>query len=319
MTSLLAQLKAHTVVVADTGELSAIQRFQPEDATTNPSLILKAIAAGQYPELLSAAIAQARQLSDDLHQQLQLASDRLVVAMGVEILRHVPGRVSTEVPARLSFDTAATLSKARELCQLYQQAGIPRERILIKIASTWEGIQAARVLEQEGIQCNLTLIFNFAQARACAEAGVFLISPFVGRILDWHVKQQPHQHFPPTTEPGVESVKAIYQFFKKHDYRTVVMGASFRNAGEILALSGCDRLTISPTLLEELAAQQGQVPRALQDSGERAPRPVALDEASFRWQMNEDAMATEKLAEGIRVFHQDQCKLDALLRQALLN
>lgn len=312
--SLLEQLRELSSVVADTGDIEAIARFHPLDATTNPSLLLKAAALPAYAPLVDAALAGARGSGD---ARLGDASDRLAVAIGGEILKLIPGRVSTEVDARLSFDTAATIAKARHIVQLYEHAGVGRERLLIKIASTWEGIRAAETLEREGIHCNLTLLFSFAQAVACAEAGVFLISPFVGRILDWHLASGAPKPATPQDDPGVQSVARIWQYYKRHGYATVVMGASFRNTGQILALAGCDRLTISPELLAELAQAEGEVPRALVDDGERAPPPAPLDEANFRWQHNEDAMATEKLAEGIRKFAADQVKLEALLRERM--
>lgn len=317
MPNLLEQLKQLSTIVADTGDLEAIRRFAPQDATTNPSLILKAVQSGQYDGLLDEILAAARDHNGTLEEAVDEACDRLIVAMGALILDHVPGRVSTEVNARLSFDRDASIAKARRLVDLYEEAGIDRDRILIKLASTWEGIRAAEVLEREGIECNLTLIFSFAQARACAEAGAYLVSPFVGRILDWYRQAEPQRDYAPGDEPGVQSVRAIYRYFRRHEYPTVVMGASFRNSGEILALAGCDRLTISPALLEELANTEGTVERALPISGERAPRPEPITEAEFRWQLNEDAMATEKLAEGIRGFEVDQLKLEALLRERL--
>ena len=317
MSSLLEQLKAHSVVVADTGDIAAIKRFQPQDATTNPTLILKALQAGQYARQVEAALDWAQARSQSTAELLHMACDWLVVSMGVEILEQIPGRVSTEVPAALSFDTQATLDKARALYRQYLDLGIPGERVLVKIAATWEGIQAARQLEREGIQCNLTLIFNLAQARACAEAGVYLVSPFVGRILDWHLRETPGSRFGPDSDPGVLSVREIYAFFKQHGYATVVMAASFRNLDEVLALSGCDRLTISPVLLAELATAQGQLPPALQAAGPRQAPPAALSESEFRWQLNQDAMATTKLAEGIRQFHADHLKLEALLAERL--
>lgn len=311
--SQLEQLKAMTVVVADTGDITAMRQYQPEDATTNPSLLLKAAELPEYASLVAAAIAWAQHQSRDRDQQMPLAMDRLAVNIGLEILKILPGRVSTEVDARLSFDTQATLARARRLLALYWEAGIPSERVLVKIASTWEGIQAAAQLEREGIHCNLTLLFNFAQARACAEAGVTLISPFVGRILDWHKAKAGGGDIPPEADPGVLSVRRIYQYYKQLGYQTIVMGASFRSVGEVLALAGCDRLTISPNLLAELAASTAPVQRQLADTGERQPRPLALTEAEFRWAMNEDAMATEKLAEGIRNFTADQIKLEQKL------
>ncbi|MFT4178799.1 MAG: transaldolase [Thermomonas sp.] len=312
MTSQLEQLRTLSSVVADTGDIDAIARFQPMDATTNPSLLLKAAALPAYAPLLDAAVAQAS--GDD---KLGDACDRLAVAIGGQILKLIPGRVSTEVDARLSFDTEATVAKAKRIVQLYADAGIGTDRLLIKIASTWEGIRAAEQLEREGIHCNLTLLFSFAQAVACAEAGVFLISPFVGRILDWHLANGMAKPATPQDDPGVQSVQRIWQYYKRHDYRTVVMGASFRNTGEVLALAGCDRLTISPELLGELAQSDATVERALVDAGERAAPPATLGEAAFRWQHNEDAMATEKLADGIRKFAADQRKLEALLAAKL--
>lgn len=317
MTSLLEQLKHYSTVVADTGDLEAISRFKPQDATTNPSLILKAVQSGQYDSLLESLTATVHQQGLSGGDAIDEMTDRLIVAMGQRILAQVPGRVSTEVNARLSFDVDASLNKARRLVALYEEAGVSRNRILIKLAATWEGIEAARVLEQEGIQCNLTLIFNFAQARACAEAGVYLISPFVGRILDWHRKADPEATFEPEQEPGVQSVRSIYGYFRAMEYPTIVMGASFRNVGEVLALSGCDRLTISPALLATLDESDGPLSRVLIDNPERHTRPDPLTEAEFRWLMNEDAMATEKLAEGIRGFEADQQTLERLLAQRL--
>ncbi|MFN3703655.1 transaldolase [Thermomonas sp.] len=312
MTSQLDQLRQHSAVVADTGDIQAIARFAPTDATTNPSLLLKAAALPAYAAHLAAAVAAAS--GDD---PLADACDRLAVAIGGEILKLIPGRVSTEVDARLSFDTEATVARARRLVQLYADAGIGSDRLLIKIAATWEGIRAAERLEREGIHCNLTLLFSFAQAVACADAGVFLISPFVGRILDWHLA---HGMVPPATpqdDPGVQSVTRIWQHYKRHGYGTVVMGASFRNTGQVLALAGCDRLTIAPELLTELAQSDALVTRTLSDDGQRLPAPPPLPEPAFRWQHNEDAMATEKLAEGIRKFAVDQRALEALLAPRL--
>lgn len=316
MNDLLSQLKTVTTVVVDSGDLGAIEQFRPVDATTNPSLLLNASQLDFAKPLLTAAVAYAKTHTQDAEQQLALASDKFAVDVGTAISKLVPGRVSTEVDARLSFDTEATLDKARQLVALYQQNGVSTDRILIKIASTWEGIQAARVLEQEGIQCNLTLLFHMAQARACAEAGVFLISPFVGRILDWY-KANTKQDYTAETDPGVLSVREIYQFFKQHGYPTVVMGASFRNIGEVLALAGCDRLTISPALLDELSQQTGQLDVKLQDKGVTNSKPEPLTEQQFRWALNEDAMATEKLAEGIRKFAVDQRKLEDVIRAQL--
>lgn len=316
MKDLLSQLKAVTTVVVDSGDLNAIEQFRPVDATTNPSLLLNASQLDFAKPMLTTAIAYAKTQSQDPAQQLALASDKFAVDVGTAISRLVPGRVSTEVDARLSFDTAATIAKARQLVALYQQNGIGTDRILIKIASTWEGIQAAKVLEQEGIQCNLTLLFHLAQARACAEAGVYLISPFVGRILDWY-KANTKQDYTAETDPGVLSVREIYQFFKQHGYSTIVMGASFRNIGEVLALAGCDRLTISPALLDELSQLQGELEVKLRDQGVTSTKPAVLNEQQFRWALNEDAMATEKLADGIRKFAIDQRKLEALIQSQL--
>ncbi|MEM7077028.1 MAG: transaldolase [Pseudomonadota bacterium] len=308
----LEQLKAMTDVVADTGEIAAIREFAPLDATTNPSLLLKAAALPEYAPLLAEAKRYAGAQGGSSAATLALACDKLAVDIGTEILKIIPGRVSSEVDARLSFDTPATIAKAQRLIELYAENGINPDRVLIKIASTWEGIRAAEQLEQQGIQCNLTLLFGFAQAVACADAGVFLISPFVGRILDWY-KAATGETYTAETDPGVVSVKRIYDYYKTHGYATVVMGASFRNTGEIEALAGCDRLTISPGLLEELAADDGELVRALDPDGADGEARVDQDEGSFRWAMNEDAMATEKLAEGIRNFAADQVKLEQLL------
>ena len=312
MTSQLEQLRQFSAVVADTGDIEAIARFKPMDATTNPSLLLKAAALPAYAPLLDAAIARAA--GED---RVGDACDRLAVAIGCEILKLIPGRVSTEVDARLSFDTEATIAKAHRLVQLYADAGIGSDRLLIKIASTWEGIRAAEALERAGIHCNLTLLFSFAQAVACAEAGAFLISPFVGRILDWHLANGMQKPATPRDDPGVQSVTRIWRHYKRHGYATVVMGASFRNTGEVLALAGCDRLTISPDLLAALEQSDAAVERALVDAGERRAPPAPLDEAAFRWQHNEDAMATEKLGEGIRKFAADQRTLEALVAQRI--
>jgi transaldolase len=304
MTSKLDQLKQFTTVVADTGDLDAIARLKPVDATTNPSLLLKAAAMPGYGELLKSAVTAGQ-------GDLGLACDHFGVAVGGEILKIVPGRISTEVDARLSFDTQATLRRAERLISLYDQAGISRERVLIKIASTWEGIRAAEQLEKAGIQCNLPLLFSVAQAQACADAGVFLISPFVGRIYDWYKKAE-GRDFVGAEDPGVQSVTRIYNYYKANAYSTVVMGASFRNTGQIEALAGCDRLTISPELLQQLADDQQPLARLL-SPGQNAEPKQSLAEGQFRWAMNEDAMATEKLAEGIRLFARDQEKLEKLL------
>ena len=316
MSNLLSQLKAVTTVVVDSGDLTAIEQFRPVDATTNPSLLLNASQQAFAGPVLANAVAYAKSKTADSAAQLSLASDKFAVDIGTNISKLVPGRVSTEVDARLSFDTDATIAKAKQLVALYQENGVATDRILIKIASTWEGIQAARQLEQQGIQCNLTLLFHMAQARACAEAGVYLISPFVGRILDWY-KANTGKDYSAETDPGVLSVRDIYRFYKQHGFKTVVMGASFRNTGEILALAGCDRLTISPALLAELDQMQGKLTVHLKDNGATATAPAQLTESAFRWALNEDAMATEKLAEGIRKFAIDQRKLEQLIQQAL--
>lgn len=316
MSTLLTQLKAVTTVVVDSGDLNAIEQFRPVDATTNPSLLLNASQLEFAKPLLAQAAAYAKANTTDQAAQLSLASDKFAVDVGTAISKLVPGRVSTEVDARLSFDTQATIAKALQLVALYQENGIGKDKILIKIASTWEGIQAARVLEQQGIQCNLTLLFHMCQARACAEAGVFLISPFVGRILDWY-KASTGQSYDAETDPGVISVREIYRYFKQHGHSTIVMGASFRNIGEVLALAGCDRLTIAPSLLDELDKQTGELKVYLTDTGATHDKPASLTETEFRWALNEDAMATEKLAEGIRKFAIDQRKLEQVISLAL--
>lgn len=317
MTTLLDQLKSMTAIVADTGDIEAIRRHRPEDATTNPSLLLKAATLPEYAPLIADSLAWARMQSNDRARQAYDAMDKLAVDVGLEILKIVPGRISTEVDARLSFDMQATLAKARKLIRLYNEAGIASERVLIKIASTWEGIRAGEILEHEGIHCNLTLMFGFAQARACAEAGVTLISPFVGRIFDWQKTRENRSEIPAEEDMGVLSVRQIYAYYKEHGYPTTVMGASFRNSGEIIALAGCDRLTISPSLLEELQGREEVLARRLQYTGTVKPRPALMTEAEFRWEMNQDAMATEKLAEGIRGFAADQIKLEKILAERL--
>ena len=308
MTSLLEALQKHSVIVADTGDLDAIAEFRPRDATTNPSLIFKAAQDARFRPLVEGAVAKAGGDRDAV-------IDELFVAFGRRILELVPGRVSTEVDARLSFDTAATLAKARRLIGLYESAGTPRERVLIKIASTWEGIRAAGQLEREGIHCNLTLLFSFAQAVACAEAGVTLISPFVGRIYDWHRQAGGGADIPPEQDPGVASVRKIYEYYKKFGYKTEVMGASFRKTTQILDLAGCDLLTISPDLLAKLRETAGDAPRRLApaDAVAAEAKKISLDEPAFRWLHNEDAMANDKLAEGIRAFDADARKLAALV------
>ena len=317
MTDQLSQLKAMTTVVADTGDIEAIAKFQPQDATTNPSLLLKAAALPNYQQLLATAVKWAKTQSNDATQQVIDAADKLSVLIGLEILKIVPGRISTEVDARLSFDTQASITKAHKLIAMYNEAGISNDRILIKIASTWEGIKAAEQLEREGINCNLTLLFNFAQAQACAEANIYLISPFVGRILDWYKKDTGRSEYPASEDPGVVSVTSIYNYYKAKGHNTVVMGASFRNIDEILELAGCDRLTISPNLMDELANSTATISQKL--FSEQAPlaNKAPLSEAQFRWQMNQDAMATEKLAEGIRNFTIDQVKLEQQLTALL--
>ncbi len=311
--SQLAQLKKMTTVVADTGDIEAIAKFQPQDATTNPSLLLKAASLDNYQGLVKDSVVWAITQSDDAEQQVIDAADKLSVLIGLEILKTVPGRISTEVDARLSFDTAASITKAHKLIAMYNEAGISNDRILIKLASTWEGIKAAEQLEKEGINCNLTLLFSFAQARACAEAGVYLISPFVGRILDWYKKDTGRTDYPSSEDPGVVSVTSIYNYYKQQGYNTVVMGASFRNIGEIIELAGCDRLTISPQLMDELANNTDTITQKLISCEASAEKEPALSQAQFRWLMNEDSMATEKLAEGIRNFTIDQVKLEQQL------
>ena len=317
MTTQLDSLRSMTVVVADTGDIDAIKKYQPQDATTNPSLILSASALPQYAPLIDEAITYAKAQSADKAQQLIDAEDKLAVNIGLEILKIVPGRISTEVDARLSYDTQATVEKARKLIALYNAAGISNDRILIKIASTWQGIRAAEILEKEGINCNLTLLFSEAQARACAEAGVYLISPFVGRILDWYKANTDKKEYAPAEDPGVISVTKIYNYYKEYGYKTVVMGASFRNVGEIIELAGCDRLTIAPALLKELQENSTALVRKLDYKGEVKAKPQPFTEAEFYWQHNSDAMAVEKLAEGIRKFAVDQEKLEAMLSAKL--
>ncbi|GAA3918279.1 transaldolase [Litoribacillus peritrichatus] len=309
MDNKLDQLKSMTQVVADTGDIEAIKQYKPVDATTNPSLLLKASELPHYQDLLKASILWAKSQTDDASEQVSLACDKFGVDLGTEITQIVPGYISTEVDARLSFDTQATLNKARQIIQLYEQNGVSKDRVLIKIASTWEGIKAAEELQKEGINCNLTLIFAFAQAVAAAEAGAFLISPFVGRILDWY-KASTGESYTSETDPGVVSVTQIYNYFKQHGHKTVVMGASFRNTGEIEQLAGCDRLTISPALLAELESDTEVLEQRLFANKYDSQDKVSFDEQSFRWSMNENAMATEKLAEGIRNFTKDQIKLE---------
>ena len=310
--NLLEQLKTYTKVVADTGDFQSIDAYKPADATTNPSLIYAASQDSKYASLIDDAIAYAKSISSDKAVQLNKAMDKLAVNFGLEILKIVPGRVSTEVDARLSFDTEASIAKARELIALYEANGISRERILIKVASTWEGIKASEALEKEGIHGNLTLLFSIAQAIRCAEANVTLISPFVGRILDWYKKDRGVTEIPAPEDPGVLSVGQIYNYYKKFGYNTIVMGASFRNIGEIIELAGCDALTIAPSLLKELESTEGILEKKLvpETSKNLDIKRIYMDEKTFRWMMNEDAMATEKLAEGIRNFTKDLIKLE---------
>lgn len=311
MSNQLDQLKAFTTVVADTGDFASMKAYAPQDATTNPSLILKAVQKDEYKALLLKAV------KDNPGASVETVIDHLLILFGLEILKIVPGRVSTEVDARLSFDTTANIAKARQLIGLYEKAGIDRKRILIKIASTWEGIKAAEVLQKEGINCNLTLLFALPQAIACADGGIKLISPFVGRILDWH-KKAAGRDFAPTEDPGVLSVGKIYNYYKKFGYTTEVMGASFRNIGEIRELAGCDLLTISPNLLQELKDSSEPMVRKLSVEAAKNSdaQKISLDEKSFRWMLNEDAMATEKLSEGIRLFAADSVKLEKMVRES---
>ena len=302
MTDKLTSLRQFTTVVADTGDIAAMKLYQPQDATTNPSLILNAAQIPEYRKLIDEAVTWAKAQSNDRAQQVVDATDKLAVNIGLEILKLVPGRISTEVDARLSYDT---------------EAGISNDRILIKLASTWQGIRAAEQLEKEGINCNLTLLFSFAQARACAEAGVYLISPFVGRILDWYKANTDKKEYAASEDPGVISVTEIYEYYKQHGYETVVMGASFRNVGEIIELAGCDRLTIAPALLKELAESEGAIERKLSYTGEVKARPERITESEFLWQHNQDPMAVDKLADGIRKFAIDQEKLEKMIGDLL--
>jgi transaldolase len=317
MTNQLSQLKKITTVVADTGDIEAIANFQPQDATTNPSLLLKAASLEGYQNLLTEAVTWAKAQSSNTEQQVIDAADKLSVLIGLEILKTVPGRISTEVDSRLSFDTQASIAKAHKLMAMYKEAGINNDRILIKLASTWEGIKAAEQLEKVGINCNLTLLFSFAQAQACAESGVYLISPFVGRILDWYKKDSGKSEYAADEDPGVISVTSIYNYYKGKGYKTVVMGASFRNIDEIRQLAGCDRLTISPNLLDELSKCGDPLEQKLFSEQPKLAAQEKLSESSYRWAMNEDAMATEKLAEGIRNFTLDQIKLEKQLAELL--
>lgn len=312
MPNKLEQLRKLTTIVVDTGDIEAIKKFTPQDATTNPSLILAATQKPQYSPLIEEAVHYAKKAAKTPQEVRTIMMDKLFVNFGVEILKLIPGRVSTEVDARLSFDVEGSIAKAHTLIKLYEEAGIPKERILIKLASTWEGTQAAKVLEKEGIHCNMTLLFSMPQAIACAEAGATLISPFVGRILDWYKKNENLQGYAPEEDPGVQSVTQIYNYFKKFNYKTQVMGASFRNVDEIIELAGCDLLTISPPLLEELKNSQGPVAKKLDaDQAHRMDiKKIALDEKTFRLMLNDNAMGTEKLSEGIRNFAKDAAKLE---------
>jgi transaldolase len=315
--NLLDQLRKMSAVVADTGDIDLIRQFRPEDCTTNPSLILKAAQKAEYAYLVDEAIAWASKRNATRETRIAAACDRIAINFGEQLLKVVPGRVSTEVDADLSFDSSASLSKARAIIKEYERRGVDRKRVLIKLAATWEGIRTAEQLEKQGINCNLTLLFSMAQAVACAEAGVFLISPFVGRILDWHVKAT-GQTFTAETDPGVASVRQIYAYYKTHGYKTVVMGASFRNTGEIAALAGCDKLTIGPALLEQLATEDGKLERALDAKAFKKQKPPApLTQSAFRYRHNEDAMATEKLAEGIRLFATDLAQLRKMVGERM--
>ena len=307
----LEQLKKVTTIVADTGDIDSIKAYTPTDATTNPSLLLKSAQRPEYQELLRSAVAYGKSRSNEIHEQTHQTINKLAVNFGSEILKIIPGRVSTEVDARFSFDTKQTIEHAHELIRLYQDAGVDPQRVLIKVASTWEGIQAAKVLERDGVHCNLTLLFSLSQAIACADAGVTLISPFVGRILDWYKAREGVDGYPAHADPGVKSVTDIYNYYKKFGYETVVMGASFRNKEEILELAGCDLLTIAPQLMQELQDANGPVIRKLDPESARNSdhEYVDMNEAAFRWHLNEDAMATEKLSEGIRNFTSDTLKL----------
>lgn len=318
--NVLEQLKTMTTVVADTGDIQSIQAYTPTDATTNPSLIYAAAQIPHYQHLVEDAVAYGRKAGGTEADKLSKMIDKLFVSFGAEILKIVPRFISTETDARLSFDTEGTIRKAQELIKLYEDAGVPKDRVLIKIASTWEGVKAAEILEQQGIRCNMTLLFGFGQAVACAQAGAYLISPFVGRILDWYKAKEGVDSYPPDDDPGVQSVRRIYSYYKKYGYHTVVMGASFRNAEQIKALAGCDLLTISPKLLGELDNDHTELPHVLSEEyalKQCRDEKIDVDEKTFRWMLNEDAMATEKLAEGIRNFSADIVKLENSVREKL--
>lgn len=313
------ELQKHSIIVADTGEIDEIKKYHPTDATTNPSLILAASQKSEYKSLVDDAVAYGKKSSGSTKEKLENVITKAFVNFGIEILQHIPGRVSTEVDARLSFDVEGSLNKAHQYISLYEKAGIDRKRILVKLASTWEGVQAAKQLESEGIHCNLTLMFSLAQAIACAEAGATLISPFVGRIFDWYKKAEGRDSYPAAEDPGVLSVTEIYNYYKKFGHTTQIMGASFRNSGEILELAGCDLITIAPKLLGELQEMKGEVPVKLTLESAKASKAerMEIDEKAFRWYLNEDPMATEKLAEGIRKFAADTVKLEDQLAQSL--
>lgn len=316
MTSKLDQLREMTTVVADTGDIEAVARLKPVDCTTNPTIVYKALGEPMFADAIKEAVAWGSKQGGIGETVVQTVADRLSISVGAELVKLVPGRVSTEVDADLSFDTEGSIDKGRKIIAAYEERGVTRDRILVKLASTWEGIRAAEVLQKEGIDCNLTLLFSKAQAIACADAGAFLISPFVGRILDWH-KKASGKDFTAEEDPGVLSVREIYNYYKAHDIKTIVMGASFRNAGEIEALAGCDRLTISPALLDELSKDDGKLERKLSPDTVTNVEKLTVDEKTFRWMMNEDAMATEKLAEGIRSFAKDLISLRTMVRKEL--
>ena len=319
MISQLESLKKFSSVVADTGDIDSIQKFSPDDCTTNPSLILKAVQSNKYKKLFDEVLANSKSRKfNELDEQVNYIADQLAIAFGIELTKIVPGYVSTEVDSDLSFNTEATVEKAKQIINSYEQSGVPRNRILIKIAGTWEGIQAVKKLEAEGISCNCTLIFSLTQAVACAEAGAFLISPFVGRILDWF-KANSSKDYDATNDPGVESVEKIYNYFKKYNYNTIVMAASFRNKEEIINLAGCDKLTISPSLLEELNKSEGDLDQKLSQnqSSQIDIDRINVNESSFRWHLNENQMASFKLAEGIRLFNKDLLKLKETIREQL--
>ncbi|OLP58724.1 transaldolase [Xaviernesmea oryzae] len=316
MTSKLEQLRSMTTVVADTGDIEAVARLKPVDCTTNPTIVLKALGTDMFADAVDEAVHWGRQQGGDSDAAVAAVADRLAISVGAKLVELVPGRVSTEVDADLSFDTEASIAKAHGIIEAYKDRGIERDRILIKLASTWEGIRAAEVLQKEGIDCNLTLLFSKAQAVACADAKVFLISPFVGRILDWY-KKSTGKDYTAEEDPGVVSVREIYDYYKTHDIATIVMGASFRNVGEIEALAGCDRLTISPNLLDELDKAEGTLTRKLSPDQRGKQETLSVDEKTFRWMMNEDAMATEKLAEGIRSFAKDLTALRTMVREKM--